>query len=1198
MKLKDMFKKPIDRDIKGVIKVGQKEEENIRQELEEYVVTNELQRHFRDFFSAYSKGISTKTDDMGVWISGFFGSGKSHLLKILSYLLSNKEINGKKAIEYFLDDNKIKDEMVIADMRKAAQISTDAILFNIDSKSESSGTKGKDDILKVFLKVFNEMQGFSSNPFLSDLERELAENGKYEEFKKMFNEITGKEWITERNKFAFIKTKISDTLEKIGFMTKEETGHWIDTTKGEYFISIENFAKMVNRYIENKGNNHHVVFFVDEIGQYIGDNTDLMLNLQTVTEDLGIHCKGKAWVVVTSQQAIDSITKVKGNDFSKIQGRFKTRISLTSTDVSEVIKKRILDKNEYAGQELSLVYDAKESVIRNLIYFDDSAEKKIYENRNDFIDVYPFIPYQFQILSHVLTSIREHGASGKHLAEGERSMLALFKEGAERYKDSETGVLVSFDRFYDGLQSFLDHTHSIVINKAMDNSYINPEREADCFNVNVLKVLFMIKYVKEIKATLENITTLMVDNIDMDRISLKERVKEALVILEKQTLVQKSMDTYIFLTNEEQEVEKMIDKIDIDTNDILRKISEKIFDGLYSEKKYQHPEFNEYNFFFNQEIDDIPRGNNLHDIGINIVTGNSEYSGNESLLLMKSSQKNCVFIDLGEDNSYSREIEMDLKIEKFLKSGEADNLPQGDVIKLKKGTERREHSERASRLIEEALKNAKYYINGSRVTINAKDYKKGIAEALGKLVNIVFHKLSYITKSMSENDIRKLFEDKGNLIITSENISHNQNAITEITDHIKFVTKDRGAKITLKELKDKFQKAPYGFSVKDIEWIVAKGFKDGEIELKRNGNAITLLNESAEMIINYIIKKDDVERIYLGIKEKIDEKSIRAMNKVAKALFNETLIADDTDKMIKDFKELLKKKIEEIRNIENEYIRGNYPGKDMLEKGRKLLEKLERIKDSREVFNEVLGHADDYEDFSEDVEPIEKFFKGEQKNIWDNSIKLSKIYGNSKNYFTSEILEKISEEISRILNDKNPYNKIKDLPELNKKFEENYNEILLEKRKPVIEKIEELKDYSLEMVGNTEIQELKKEFTVEIEKEFSEIIEKVNKSQNIKDIEAFEKEASRLKDKKLDRFDKKLERMTEIQKEQNKDDSTEKETKIYTSIKKPKRMKIDAINKDRVWQITNEEEIENYLDKLRKKLKEELKNNEILHIEF
>ena len=339
MTLKDMFIQPIDRDIKGVIKVGQKEEENMKQELEEYVVTNELQKHFRDFFSAYSKGINGNTDDMGVWISGFFGSGKSHLLKILSYLLSNKEINGKKAIDYFLEDNKIKDEMVIADMKIACQTSTDSILFNIDSKSDSTGNKGKDDILKVFLKVFNEMQGFSSIPHLADLERELRENNKYEEFKEKFQEITGKVWTEERHKFNFIRTKVAQTIEEIGFMSESGIKDWLEISKKDYSISIEDFAKMVNKYIKSKGNNHHVVFCVDEVGQYIGENTDLMLNLQTVTEDLGVQCKGKAWVVVTSQQAIDSITKVKGNDFSKIQGRFKTRINLTSTDVSEVLKK-------------------------------------------------------------------------------------------------------------------------------------------------------------------------------------------------------------------------------------------------------------------------------------------------------------------------------------------------------------------------------------------------------------------------------------------------------------------------------------------------------------------------------------------------------------------------------------------------------------------------------------------------------------------------------------------------------------------------------------------------------------------------------------------------------------------------------------------------------------------------------------------
>ena len=86
----------------------------------------------------------------------------------------------------------------------------------------------------------------------------------------------------------------------------------------------------MKEYIDKKGNNHHVVFMVDEVGQYIGDDSNLMLNLQTVREELSKECKGKAWVIVTSQQDVDSIMTVKGNDFSKIQGRFATRLALSS----------------------------------------------------------------------------------------------------------------------------------------------------------------------------------------------------------------------------------------------------------------------------------------------------------------------------------------------------------------------------------------------------------------------------------------------------------------------------------------------------------------------------------------------------------------------------------------------------------------------------------------------------------------------------------------------------------------------------------------------------------------------------------------------------------------------------------------------------------------------------------------------------
>ena len=303
--------------MQGVIIVGQSEEENVAQELDEYVVTRELQKHFAEFFSAYKKGIVGNTPKMGVWISGFFGSGKSHFLKILSYLLANKSVGGRKAIDYFTDDSltggkpKIEDQMVLEDMKLAAGVDTDVVLFNIDSKSSSNGKQNKDAIVNVFLKVFNEMQGFcGAMPFLADLERKLAEEGLYGGFKQKFKELYGEAWEDSRQDFDFIQDDVVQVLAEMDFMSEAAARNWCEKAAEPYQISIEDFARRVKTYIERKGNNHHIVFLVDEIGQYIGEDSKLMLNLQTVTEELGKECMGKAWVIVTSQQDIDSVIDI------------------------------------------------------------------------------------------------------------------------------------------------------------------------------------------------------------------------------------------------------------------------------------------------------------------------------------------------------------------------------------------------------------------------------------------------------------------------------------------------------------------------------------------------------------------------------------------------------------------------------------------------------------------------------------------------------------------------------------------------------------------------------------------------------------------------------------------------------------------------------------------------------------------------
>ena len=375
MKIREMFYRGIDREINGVIKVGQKDKENVYQELDEYVVTEELEKYMNRFFDAYIRGLNGKTDKMGVWISGFFGSGKSHFLKILSYILSDRIVVNPEdgtehsASSFFLNDVKIPDRRLQEKIRTVVSHSqdTDVILFNVDSKSASDSKTNKEAIKDVFMKVFNDYLGYcGSIPFLAEFERKLDDSGQYESFKEKFFEITGDTWEEQREDYYFIQDEIIEAVVDLGIMSEDAAKNWAANAEGSFSFSIDQFAELVRKYCNKKGPTIMWVFLVDEIGQYIADDSKLMVNLQTVAEDLGTACQGKVWIAVTSQQDIDSITKTMGDDFSKIQGRFNTRVSLSSADVGEVIRKEFLTSRKMPQRfcGISIAITKRQSSIR------------------------------------------------------------------------------------------------------------------------------------------------------------------------------------------------------------------------------------------------------------------------------------------------------------------------------------------------------------------------------------------------------------------------------------------------------------------------------------------------------------------------------------------------------------------------------------------------------------------------------------------------------------------------------------------------------------------------------------------------------------------------------------------------------------------------------------------------------------------
>ena len=313
-----------------------------------------------------------------LWVSGFFGSGKSHLLKMLALLLENREIDGVPAIDLFLPKC-VDNEILRGDLKRAVAIPSKSILFNIDQKADVISKTQIDALLAVFVKVFDEMCGYyGKQGHIAQFERDLDSRGLYEEFKSAYQVISGKDWQKGREQALLESQNIAKAYAKVTGDPETSALGILDKYRSQYRVSIEDFAEQVKAYIDRQSPDFRLNFFVDEVGQYIAENVKLMTNLQTIAESLATKCRGRAWVIVTAQEDMNTVVGEMGhqqsNDFSKIQARFANRMKLTSADVAEVIQKRLLLKNDEGVRLLSDVYHSQANNFKTLFDFADGSQ--------------------------------------------------------------------------------------------------------------------------------------------------------------------------------------------------------------------------------------------------------------------------------------------------------------------------------------------------------------------------------------------------------------------------------------------------------------------------------------------------------------------------------------------------------------------------------------------------------------------------------------------------------------------------------------------------------------------------------------------------------------------------------------------------------------------------------------------------------
>lgn len=1067
MQIKDLFAKDINRSINGVIKVAQDDTESMRQELSEYVITNELQRHFADFFEFYDRAIDVPTADIGVWISGFFGSGKSHFLKMLSYLLENREVGGVAAIDYF--DGKVEDPMVFSQMRRAVQIPTETVLFNIDSKAGhwKRGSDAKAALLLAFARVFYEHQGFLGEDLrVAKMEKFVADQGKTEQFREAFKRVNGGDWLASRSEYKFYEDDIVEVMQEVLGMSEEAARHWFDGDE-THVIAPDTLAAEIAAYAERKaadtGGKFKLVFAVDEVGQFIGDDTDLMLNLQTLVEEIGAKAAGRVWVMVTSQEAIDQITKVAGNDFSKIQGRFKTRLSLSSSSVDEVIKRRVLDKTDAARDLLSAEYDDQSSVLRNLFTFESSqSDLRGYAGPGDFVESYPFVGYQFKIMPNVLAEIRKHGNSGKHLSGGERSMLSGFQEAVQKVQDSDNTALVPLWRFYDTLSTFLEHGIRQVIDRAAraaeEGQGLVPA------DVEVLKTLYLIRYIKDVKPTIGNIAILMVDAMDVDKVVLRESAKGSLDRLIRENYVARNGDDYSFLTDEEQDVAREIANTQIDGAAITEEIKKIIFDDLYTQRKFRK---GQTDFPFDRYVDDTIHGMSQNGMKLNVITvGHSELSdADDGTLALKSAEQALVVLPDDNDRYYDALLNA-ARIKKYAQTKNVQALPLStqEIIRRKQAEASRNVKE-AQQYLEDAFADARVAVNGQLVdkrALGGKSAKAVLDGALDQLVSSVFTKSDYITApAQNAADVAAVLSGSGQAGLAGEN----DNALEEMDTFLESQSR-LNLSTTMGDLQRKFQGRPFGWRELDIAKVVAQLMVAGNVHARLSGKTLSVADpDSRHQIADHLTgtRTDTLEVRKRSLPPDAVTKRARA---VLRELPNTTAVPDDVDGLVAAVRATMEAQRDYCRDLlTNEYERRTYPGRQVVEQGLHIAAEVLKSQTDEFAFLKAFGDSEDeILDWSEDAELVRGFFPNQQR-LFDSAANTLQTAAEESVYLDSDASVKGAiASIKEIIESDAPYGRIAELPELEKTVKAAHASILQAGKNDYLDTlaavVNELSDYA------------------------------------------------------------------------------------------------------------------------------------------
>lgn len=444
----------INRVIEKVITYQASQEQRLKAEISEYVVTESIEQQLERLLEKMQAAMEAGAgQEVGVWVAGFYGSGKSSFTKYLGFAFDDRaSVDGKPFLRH-LQDRLHRPTTKALLSKMAARFPAAVVMLDLASE-QIAGASLAEVSTVLYYKVL-QYAGYSRNLKVAALERRLRKEGRYAEFEAAFRDATGEDWAAYRNDELVVDSVVPRLAHKLYPKLFVNDQAFTTATSETVYLMDDRVQEMIDIVRETSGK-EHMIFVVDEIGQYVGSQQTKILDLQGLAQNLKDLGGGKVWIVGTAQQTLtedDPRAAINSPELYKLKDRFPITVSLESSDIREICYRRLLGKSASGDAALGQLFDRHGQSLRQHTKLSDAKYYDSGFDKETFTNLYPFLPAHFDILLHLLGALAK-STGGIGLRSAIKVIQDILIEGAgsrQPAADREIGWLATTATLFDAL---------------------------------------------------------------------------------------------------------------------------------------------------------------------------------------------------------------------------------------------------------------------------------------------------------------------------------------------------------------------------------------------------------------------------------------------------------------------------------------------------------------------------------------------------------------------------------------------------------------------------------------------------------------------------------------------------------------------------------------------------------------------------